>query len=58
MKSASVSSVDTTSETTAVMKYTKTVDDGHLLETYENDIDTPEKRDDIIERHILPYLWF
>ena len=46
------------SERTAVMKYTKTVDDGHLLETYENDIDTKEKTEDIIERHILPYLWF
>jgi len=45
-------------ERTAVMKFTETVDTGHLLETYERDIETPEKRIDIIERSILPRLWF
>ena len=46
------------SERTAVMKYTGTVDRDHLLETYEQDVDTPEKIIDIIEKYILPRLWF
>ena len=46
------------SERGAIMKYTGTVDKEHFIETYEHDIDTPEKVIDIIERCILPRLWF
>ena len=46
------------SERAAIIKYTETVSKGNLIETYERDIDTLEKRIDIIERHILPRLWF
>ena len=46
------------SERISVIKYTGTVDKGNLIETYEHDIDTPEKLIDIIERRILPRLWF
>ena len=46
------------SERASVMKYTGTVSKGNLIETYEHDIDTPEKIAAIIEEHILPRLWF
>ena len=46
------------SERTAIMKYTGVVDQNHLLETYESDVDTPEKIIDIIEKYILPRIWF
>lgn len=46
------------SERAAIIKYTETVSKGNLIETYERDVDTLEKRIDIIERHILPRLWF
>ena len=46
------------SERAAIMKYTECVSKGNLIETYERDIDTPEKIIDIIERYILPRLWF
>lgn len=45
-------------ERVAIMKFTGAVDQDHFLETYESDIDTPEKRSDLIERYILPKLWF
>ena len=46
------------SERAAIIKLTETIDKGNLIETYEHDIDSPEKLIDIIERHILPRLWF
>ena len=46
------------SERASVIKYTGTVDKDNLIETYEHDIDTPEKLIDIIEHRILPRLWF
>ncbi len=46
------------SERASIMKYTGTVVKENLIETYEHDIDTPEKLIDIIERRILPRLWF
>lgn len=45
-------------ERTGIMKYTGTVKRENLIETYERDVDTPEKVIDIIEREILPRLWF
>ena len=45
-------------ERIAVMKITGSVDRNHLIETYEQEIDTPEKLIDIIEKYILPRLWF
>ena len=30
----------------------------NLLETYQEDIDSPEKLKDIIEKYVLPRLWF
>jgi len=46
------------SERIAVMKYTGVTSRNNFLETYEHDIDTPEKLINIIERTILPRLWF
>ena len=46
------------SERVAVMKYTGVTSRNNFLETYEHDIDTPEKLINIIERTILPRLWF
>ncbi len=46
------------SERVSVMKYTRTVDNAHFLETYEQDIDTAEKVSGVIKRHLLPRLWF
>ncbi|MBQ3322780.1 MAG: hypothetical protein IJH05_08065 [Firmicutes bacterium] len=46
------------SERASVIKYTGTVDKDNLIETYEHDIDTPEKLIDMIEHRILPRLWF
>ena len=46
------------SERTAVMKCTGTVNSGNLIETFERDIDTTEKISSIIEHRILPRLWF
>lgn len=45
-------------ERTSVMKITGTVKEENLLETYEDDVDSPEKREAIIEKYILPRLWF
>jgi len=45
-------------ERIAVMKITGTVDEGHFLETYEENTDTPEQLISIIEKHVLPKLWF
>ena len=42
----------------SVMKYTGTVSEDSLIETYELHVDTPEKIDGIIEARILPRLWF
>lgn len=47
-----------TAERIGILKYTKTVDEANIIETYERDVDTPEKVIDIIERCILPRLWF
>ena len=46
------------SERSAILKYTGTIRPENLLETYENDIDMPEKRAAIVERCVLPRLWF
>ena len=46
------------SERASIMKFTKTIQPENLIETYEHDIDTPEKLIDIIERRVLPRLWF
>ena len=46
------------SERTTIMKLTKAVNKENLIETYEEDIDMREKIISIIERHILPHLWF
>ena len=46
------------SERASVMKYTRTVDNAHFLETYEQDIDTAEKVTGVIKRHLLPRIWF
>lgn len=46
------------SERASILTFTKTVRKELLLETYEHDIDTPEKLINIIERTILPRLWF
>ena len=46
------------SERGSVMKITNAVDRDNFIETYENDVDTPEKVIDIIERKILPRLWY
>jgi len=46
------------SERGSVMKITNAVDQENFIETYENDVDTPEKVIDIIERKILPRLWY
>ncbi len=46
------------SERASILKYLGVVDKEHFLETYEHDIDSPEKRKEIIEREILPRLWF
>ena len=45
-------------ERTAVMRITGTADRESLLETYEQDVDCREKINDILERYILPRLWF
>lgn len=45
-------------ERAAVMKITNAIEKNHLIETYERDVDAPEKVIDIIEREILPRLWF
>ena len=46
------------SERASIMKYTGTISKSNLIETYEHDVDSPEKLNDIIERYILPRLWF
>ena len=46
------------SERASILKYVGVVDKEHFLETYEHDIDSPEKRENIIERKILPHIWF
>ena len=45
-------------ERASVMKITNTVNKENLLETYQEDIDSPEKLKDIIEKYVLPRLWF
>ncbi|MBE6045203.1 MAG: hypothetical protein E7221_00685 [Clostridiales bacterium] len=47
-----------TSERIAVMKCTGTISNENLIETYEEEIDSPEKIAEIIQRRILPRLWF
>lgn len=46
------------SERSAIMKYTKIVTEDNFLETHEQDIDNPEKLIDIIEKYVLPRMWF
>lgn len=46
------------SERISIMNYTRTVNTGNLIETFEQDIDTTEKISSIIEHRILPRLWF
>ena len=46
------------SERSSILKYTGAVSRENFLETYEHDIDTPEKRQKIIESRVLPRLWF
>ena len=47
-----------TSERTAIMKYTGVISRDNLIETYEYEVDSPEKIESIIEQLILPRLWF
>ena len=46
------------SERSAILKYTGTIQPENFLETYEYNVDTPEKRAAIVERRVLPRLWF
>lgn len=46
------------SERSSVLKYTGTVQPENFLETYEHDVDTPEKRIALIEDYVIPRLWF
>ena len=46
------------SERSSILKYTGTVRPENFLETYEQDVDTSEKRQTIIESRVLPRLWF
>ena len=46
------------SERSSIIKFTGTVSRDNFIETYEQEIDTPEKANGIVERLILPRLWF
>lgn len=46
------------SERAAIMKLTGSISKGNLIETYESEVDSPEKIYAIIEERILPRLWF
>jgi len=46
------------SERSAIMKYTKIVTEDNFLETHEQDIDNPEKLIDVLEKYVLPRMWF
>lgn len=46
------------SERASIMKYTGVVDRDCMIETFEHEVNTTEKIIDIIEREILPRLWF
>lgn len=46
------------SERSSIIKFTGAVSRHNFIETYEQEIDTPEKADGIVERLILPRLWF
>ena len=46
------------SERAFIMKFTGAVSRENFIETLERDVDTPEKRCEIIKRRILPRLWF
>ena len=46
------------SERSSIIKYTGVVSRDNFIETYEQEIDTPEKAHAIVERLVLPRLWF
>lgn len=46
------------SERSSIIKFTGTVSRDNFIETYEQEIDTLEKASAIVERLVLPRLWF
>ena len=45
-------------ERVMVMKYTRSVPSGGLIETFEHDVDSPDKIIGILKKEVLPKLWF
>lgn len=45
-------------ERSMVLRYTKAVPRGNLIETFEHEVDSTEKITEILAREVLPRLWF
>jgi hypothetical protein len=45
-------------ERVMVMKFTRSVPSGGLIETFEHDVDSPDKIIGILKKEVLPKLWF
>ncbi len=46
------------SERSSIIKFTGTVSRDNFIETYEQEIDTPEKARSIVKQLVIPRLWF
>ena len=45
-------------ERSMILKYTRTVPRGNMIETFERDVDSPDKITDVLFQQVLPRLWF